>query len=76
MYYLTFKYYVDCINAWEKEKYGVMRKAHIAKFSQNSDLKKLLLLTKDAVLTHKPGRAATIVTEYHIFYLLIIFKLI
>lgn len=52
------------MNTWEKEKYGVMMKAHTAKFSQNDDLKRLLLLTKDAILTHKPGRSALITTEY------------
>ena len=35
---------------WDKEKYDIMKAALIEKFSQNQDLKKALLDTKDVVL--------------------------
>jgi len=51
---------------WEKTKHEFMENALFAKYSQNEDLKQLLLLTKDAVLTHRPSRSPRAIIEHEL----------
>jgi len=58
-----FKLTKDQLEKWNKSKSKVMYNCLKAKYSQNEDLKKLLLSTKDAILTHRPPRSKVVILE-------------
>lgn len=51
------------IKKWNATKSEVMKKALKAKYTQNDDLKEILLLTGDAILTHRPPRSKLVVEK-------------
>lgn len=51
------------LQAWDVRKGDVMREALDAKYTQNHEMKAILLATRDAILVHRPPRSKLVI-EY------------
>lgn len=54
------------LKKWDEKKRYILSDILYAKYSQNKDLKNVLLLTKSAKLIHQVPRSPTILTEYRL----------